>query len=161
MSLAEEVDLLKRIPLFANIEVSKLKLLAFTSERIRYKAGETLFEQDEMGDSAHIIMDGEADIVVNTPSGPLTVATMHKNDFVGEIAILCDVPRTATVVAGSALETLKVSKDNFFQLVTQFPQIGVEVMHELASRLHHTTQALTVARARLKELGQATDDSGD
>jgi hypothetical protein len=45
-----------------------------------------------------------------------------------------------------------VSKDGFFHLVTQFPQIGVEVMHELASRLHHTTQALTTARARLNEL---------
>jgi CRP/FNR family cyclic AMP-dependent transcriptional regulator len=62
------------------------------------------------------------------------------------------VPRTATVVAQSALETLRVSKDGFFHLVTQFPQVGVEVMSELASRLHHTTQALTAARARLDEL---------
>ena len=99
MSLTEEVELLKKIPLFANIETSKLKLLAFTSERLRYKAGDTLFEQDEMGSSAHIIMDGEADVIVKTPSGPLTVATIGKNDFVGEIAILCDVPRTATVRA--------------------------------------------------------------
>ena len=52
------------------------------------------------------------------------------------------------------------SKDNFFQLVTQFPQIGVEVMHELASRLHNTTKELTAARARLKELEPATGDSG-
>ena len=52
-------------------------------------------------------------------------------------------------------ETLKVSKDNFFQLLTQFSQIGVEVMHELASRLHHTTQQLTAAKARLSELERA------
>jgi len=142
VSLAEEVELLKRIPLFANIEVSKLKLLAFTSERIRYKAGETLFNQDEMGDSAHIIMDGEADIVVNTPSGPLTVATMQKNDFVGEIAILCDVPRTATVKAKTDMTTLCINKDLFFRLVTEFPEMAVEIMRVLAQRLEATTKEL-------------------
>jgi CRP-like cAMP-binding protein len=65
---------------------------------------------------------------------------------------LCDVPRTATVVAQSALETLRVSKDGFFHLVTQFPQVGIEVMGELAARLNSTTQALTAARAKLDEL---------
>ena len=149
MSLAEEVELLKRIPLFANIEVSKLKLLAFTSERIRYKAGETLFNQDEMGDSAHIIMDGEADIVVNTPSGPLTVATMQKNDFVGEIAILCDVPRTATVKAKTDMTTLCINKDLFFRLVTEFPEMAVEIMRVLAQRLEATTKEL----AQYKQAG--------
>jgi hypothetical protein len=44
------------------------------------------------------------------------------------------------------------SKEGFFHLVTQFPQVGIEVMNALASKLHHTTQALTAARARLNEL---------
>jgi len=64
------------------------------------------------------------------------------------------------VVAATDLATLRVSKDGFFHLVNQFPQIGVEVMHELASRLHHTTQALTTARARLGELERAAGDGG-
>ena len=71
--------------------------------------------------------------------------------------MLCDVPRTATVVAHSALETLRVSKDGFFHLVTQFPQVAIEVMSEIASRLHHTTQALS-ERARLDALDKR--DSG-
>ena len=65
------------------------------------------------------------------------------------------VPRTATVVAASDLETLRISKEGFFQLVNQFPQIGIEVMPELASRLHHTTQALTQAKGKLRELENA------
>jgi CRP-like cAMP-binding protein len=69
------------------------------------------------------------------------------------------VPRTATVVAQSPLETLRISKDGFFHLVTQFPQVGIEVMSELASRLHHTTQALTAARAKLDELGRGNNGS--
>jgi len=141
VSLAEEVELLKKIPLFANIETSKLKLLAFTSERVRFKQGDSLFHQGEIGDSAYIIVDGSADVVVDTPSGPKTVATVAKNDFVGEIAILCDVPRTATVTATTDLTTLCISKDLFFRLVTEFPQMAVEIMRVLAQRLEKTTKA--------------------
>lgn len=143
MSLTEEVELLKRIPLFANIETSKLKLLAFTSERVNYKAGQVLFEQNAVGDSAYIIIDGSADIVVDTPSGPKTVATASKNDFVGEIAILCDVPRTATVKAATELTTLRITKDLFFRMISEFPQMGVEIMRVLAQRLEKTTKLAT------------------
>jgi CRP-like cAMP-binding protein len=115
-------------------------------------SGDELFHQGDYGDAAYIILEGEADVLVDTPHGAVKVATLGKNDIIGEIAVLCDVPRTATVVAHGDLETLRVSKDGFFHLVTQFPQVGIEVMSEIASRLHHTTQALTVARARLDEL---------
>jgi CRP/FNR family transcriptional regulator, cyclic AMP receptor protein len=156
MSIAKDVEVLKGIPLFAKIDAAKLKLLAFTSEYLQFVAGDELCEQGEQGDAAYIILSGEAEVLVDTPRGRLKVATLHRNDIIGEIAILCDVPRTATVVAASDLETLRISKENFFQLVTQFPQIGVEVMAELASRLHDTTQALTHAKGKLKELENAT-----
>ena len=159
MSLSQDVEVLRTIPLFAKIEPTKLKLLAFTSEQLEFVAGDELFHQGDVGDAAYIMLDGGADIMVDTARGAVKVATLGKNDIVGEIAILCDVPRTATVVATTDLATLRVSKDGFFNLVTQFPQVGVEVMHELASRLHHTTQALTSARARLNELDRAAGGS--
>ena len=158
MSLTKDVEVLRSIPLFAKVDPAKLKLLAFTSERLEYMSGDELFHQGDYGDAAYIILQGDADVLVDTPQGAVKVATLGKNDIIGEIAVLCDVPRTATVVARSDLETLRVSKDGFFHLVTQFPQVGIEVMSEIASRLHHTTQALTEARARLDQL--ATANSG-
>jgi CRP-like cAMP-binding protein len=152
MSLAKDVEVLRSIPIFAKIEPAKLKLLAFTSERLEFMDGDEVCHQGDFGDAAYIILDGQADVLVDTPNGALKVAMVGKNDIIGEIAILCDVPRTATVTAKTELATLKISKDNFFQLLGQFPQIGIEVMHELASRLHHTTQALTAAKARLRDL---------
>ncbi len=145
MSLNEEVELLRRIPLFAKIEPAKLKLLAFTSERITYEPGQKLFEQGDMGDAAYIIIDGEADVVVNTPGGPMTVATVGRNAIVGEIAILCDVPRTAAVQARTRLVTLRISKDLFYRMITEFPQMAIEVMRVLASRLEKTTAQLREA----------------
>ena len=99
MSLNEEVELLRNIPMFARIEPSKLKLLAFTSERLTFQSGQDLCVQGADGDSAFIIIEGDAEVIVDSPNGPMTVAAMGRNDVVGEIAILCDVPRTATVRA--------------------------------------------------------------
>lgn len=145
MSLQEEVDLLRKIPLFAKIDPSKLKLLAFTSERLTYQAEQVVFNQGDMGDAAYIIIDGDASILINTDQGQIEVANLGKGDVVGEIAILCDVPRTATVRAKDALITLKISKDLFFRLVSEFPEIAVEIMRELAQRLERTNAQLREA----------------
>ena len=146
MSLNEEVELLRNIPMFARIEPSKLKLLAFTSERLTFQSGQDLCVQGGDGDSAFIIIEGDADVIVDSPNGPMTVAAMGRNDVVGEIAILCDVPRTATVRATTDLTALKISKDLFFRLVTEFPQMAVEIMRVLATRLNVTTAQLLQAR---------------
>ena len=148
MTLQDDVELLRNIPLFAKIEPSKLKLLAFTAQRLTYNAGESLFHQGDDGDSAYIIVDGDADVLVDSPTGPITVATVGKNDFVGEIAILCDVPRTATITAKTTLTTMRISKELFFQLVSQFPQMSIEIMRELARRLEVTTRQLQEALSK-------------
>ena len=154
-TLLEEVDLLRRIPLFAGIDPGKLKLLAFASERLSYDDGQNLFRQGEVGESAYVIMDGEADVIVETDDGEIPVAELKQNAFIGEIAILCDVPRTATVRAKSKLEVLKVKKEHFLGLIADFPELGVEVMRELASRLSRTTSELSDARREIDTLREA------
>lgn len=150
MSLQQDVDLLRNIPLFAKIEPSKLKLLAFTAQRLSFATGDVVCKQGEEGDSAYIIIDGEADVIVATTTGPVTVATLKKNDFLGETAILCDVPRTATVKARTDLVTLMISKDLFFQLISQFPSMSIEIMRELARRVERTTAQLREAVSQMR-----------
>lgn len=142
MSLQQEVDLLRKIPMFAKIEPAKLKLLAFTSERLSYSGGDVLFHQGDAGDAAFVIISGKAEVSIGTEEGPLVVARLSDHDFVGEIAILCDVPRTATVTAVTNLEALRITKDLFFRLVKEFPEIAIEVMRELAHRLENTNSRL-------------------
>ncbi len=145
MSIEQEVEILRRIPLFANVEPAKLKLMCFASERITYKSGQSLCEQGDIGDAAYIIIEGSADVIV-TREVPLVVAQVGKDDIVGEIAILVDIPRTATVTATSELTALKITKDLFFRMVTDFPEMGVQIMRVLAQRLEHTTAQLLQAR---------------
>jgi CRP-like cAMP-binding protein len=145
VSLQEEVDLLRRIPLFAKVEPPKLKLLAFASERVTFEAGQELFHQGDMPDAAYIIIDGSADVMLDTPRGRVTVATIGRNELVGEIGIICDVPRTATVLAKSRLVTLKVNKDLLLRMITDFPTMAIEIMRVLAHRLEHTNAQLREA----------------
>ena len=148
-TLVEEVEMLRKIPLFSGIDPGKLKLLAFASDRKVYQAGQDLFKQGETGDAAYVIVSGNAEVIVNTDAGEVTVAEVGENEFIGEISILCDVPRTATVRSSGTLETLKIKKEHFVGLVTQVPDLGVEVMRELASRLSKTTAELGEARREL------------
>ena len=161
MSLNEEVEILRRVPLFARIEPSKLKLIAFTSERMTFEKDEVLFRQGDMGDAAYIVLQGDADVLVNSQQGQIRVAGLGQNDIVGEIAILIDVPRTATVRACSRLVTLRITKELFFRLINEFPQIAVEIMRELAVRLEKTTGDLRDAVTRNASAQQPADAGQD
>lgn len=148
MSIESEVKLLRGIPLFAKLEPSKLKLLAFTSEWLSFAPGEDIFTQGEAGDEAFIIVDGQAEVLVSEDDHEFSVGIRERGEVIGEIAILCDVPRTATVRAVNRLTTLKVSKDVFLQLIGGYPEVALEIIRTLASRLAITTRELRAARVR-------------
>ena len=148
MSLNADVEALRRIPLFAKVDPARLKLMAFAAERAAFQDGDILFRQGDAADAAYILLDGEAEVLVATPAGPVKVADIGKGAFVGEIAILCDVPRTATIRAAAPLVTLKISKELFFRMVTDFPAIGLGVMRELALRLERMNAQLSAALSR-------------
>ncbi|MDA0656493.1 MAG: Crp/Fnr family transcriptional regulator [Proteobacteria bacterium] len=145
MGLNEEVELLRKIPLFANVESAKLKLLAFTSDRLIFQEGQALFRQGEVGDAAYLILSGVVRVSINGPNGELDLATAGAHEIIGEIAILCDVPRTANVTAQSEVITLRISKDLFFRLIEEFPQMAIEIMRELAHRLELSNARLQAA----------------
>ena len=145
MSLGDEAAALRANPLFANLDPARLKLLAFTSERQVFEAEDTLFHKGEIADAAYVILDGEAEVVATTAAGPMVVAVRGRNEIVGEMAILCDIPRTMTIRARSRLHLLAIEKSVFQQLLLDFPEMAVEVARVLAERLAATTSLLTRA----------------
>jgi CRP/FNR family cyclic AMP-dependent transcriptional regulator len=154
MSLKQEFELLRRVPFFAEIEPAKLKLLAFMSERVAFDPGKPIVLQGDPADAAYLIIEGEAEVSVATPAGPVTVATFGANEIFGEIAILCNVPRTATVRAKSRLIALRIAREPFMRMVREFPNMAVSIMQELAHRLEATNnqlRAAVVENQRLRE----------
>ncbi|RYE54500.1 MAG: cyclic nucleotide-binding domain-containing protein [Rhizobiaceae bacterium] len=148
--LKDEVQTLRQIPLFAGVAPAKLKLLAFASDRVSYRTGETLFRQGDPGDAAYVILEGRADILAEADTGQIRIAVLEDNAIVGEIAILCDVSRTATVRAAGPLEALRIRKDDFLKLLADYPDMMFEILRSLAQRLARTTSELTDARAQIK-----------
>jgi CRP-like cAMP-binding protein len=154
MSINSEVETLRTIPMFRTIDPGKLRLLAFISERMTFRPGEVICTQGEAGDSAFIILDGQADVLVESGGGSQRkVAEIRKNDVVGEMSLLCDVPRTATVAASSDVTALTISKDNFFRILQEFPEVSLEIMRVLARRLERTTRDLAEVRGQLAGSG--------
>ena len=150
--LQDEVDLLRSIPVLANMPANKLKLLAFASDRVSYGSGDVLFQQGDDADAAYIVIRGTADVLVNTQTGSTKVAELGVNSFVGDMAILSDMPRTATVKAATPLDTLRIRKDHMLDMMKDSPVLAMAVLRELIERLAKTTADLTEARSEIERL---------
>ena len=152
MSLKQEFELLRRVPYFAEIEPARLKLLAFMSERVGFDPGKLLMRQGDPADAAYLIIEGDVEIVLETPAGQFTVATLGAHEIVGDMGILGNVPRAATVRAKDRVIALRISKEPFMRMVREFPSMAVSIMQELAQRLEATNRQLSGAVAEVKRL---------
>jgi CRP-like cAMP-binding protein len=135
MTLETEVQSLRQVPMFRDIDPARLKLLAFTSERVNFAEGQKFFSQGDPADAAYVILKGKADVSLETPNGAIKIAELGQDAIVGEMGILSDSPRSATIIASMPTTALRIDKRVFLELLTQFPQMSVAVMRELASRL--------------------------
>ena len=150
--IQDEVGMLRSLPMFADMPHTKLKLLAFASDRVSFAPGETLFAQGDDGDAAFIVIDGRAEVLVSAGGSDTVVAELGSNDFVGEMAIISDMPRTATVRATSPLTTLRIRKEHMMQMVHESSELALAVLREVVERLNKTTRDLSEARSRITEL---------
>jgi CRP/FNR family transcriptional regulator, cyclic AMP receptor protein len=152
MSLKQEFELLRRVPLFAEIEPSRLKLLAFMSERVRFDTGNLIVRQGDVADSAYLIIEGHAEVIVETPTGSVILATLGANETVGEMGILCNMPRNATVRAKDQVIALRIAKEPFMRMVREFPNVSIAILQELAHRLDAANNQLRAVMAENQRL---------
>ena len=142
MTLESEVQSLRQVPMFQDMDTARLTLLAFTSERVQFADGQRFFSQGDPSDAAYVIIEGRASVLLNSPSGEIRVAELGQNALVGEMGILSETPRSASVVATQPTTALRIDKRVFLELLAQFPQMALAVMRELANRLERTNAQL-------------------
>lgn len=133
--IGTDTGLLARIPFFSGLDRSRLKLLAFTSERQVLEKQENLIEQGDRGDVAYVVVDGTFSIIAETSQGRVKVSDAGRGGVIGELALLCEAPRTATVQANERATVLKIDKEVFMQLIKDNPAVGANLSHILASKL--------------------------
>jgi hypothetical protein len=125
------VDLLRSIPIFAPLPEAVLEQLAGDARAQQASAGDRIIAEGDRGDDFYVIVDGDAVVTASgKPPQPL-----HSGDSFGEIALLRDVPRTATVTATSDVELLALGRDSFLSAVTGNPDSAAAAHAVAATRL--------------------------
>ena len=127
-----KTDLLKNVPLFAGCSKSELQKIASLADELDLGDGATLIREGERGREFIVIADGTVRV---TRNGKL-LRELGAGDFIGEIALVADVPRTATVTATSPVRLLVVTDRAFRGLLEQMPSLAKKVLQSLGERLH-------------------------
>ena len=116
--------------------------------RISFSPGEAIFIEGEPGNKTmYLIEKGRVEVL----KGDAVVARLGVGEPIGEMSLLLDEPRSATVRALNSVEALEITGENFGEILTKRPGIGRTIMKALAQRLKNTTKALSEAQAKLKE----------
>jgi len=147
MKFEAEVSALQRTPMFQGVDPSRLRLLAFMGEDRTFRDGEFVVRQGETSDNAYLILDGRADVVVEFEDTSSVVAQLKESEVFGEIAMLCETPRTASVRASGEMRTLMFEREGMLRLLREFPEMAVEMSRSLAQRLERTTMELARLRS--------------
>jgi CRP/FNR family cyclic AMP-dependent transcriptional regulator len=136
-----KVQALKRAPLFQDLSRKELVELARVTEDMEVPPGKVLCKEGETGQEFFVIVEGETDVT----SKGTSVASRGGGDFVGEIALLEDTKRTATVTAKTALRVFVLTRKDFRRLVDENPSVERKVMSALARRVVELSRDPTLA----------------
>jgi CRP-like cAMP-binding protein len=136
-----KVQALKRAPLFEGLSRKELVLLAQVTEDLEVPAGKVLCSEGDTGQEFFVIVEGKTDV---TSKGK-RVATRGDGDFVGEIALLEDTKRTATVTTKTPLRLIVLTRQDFRRLVDEKRSIERKVMQALAHRVVELSADPTLA----------------
>jgi CRP/FNR family transcriptional regulator, cyclic AMP receptor protein len=129
-----KIDLIKQAPLFGNCSKAELAEIAMIADELDLPEGRPLIRQGDRGREFFVLLEGEAAV---SRDGE-TMATMRSGDFFGEIALVSDAPRTATVISTTPVRVLVVTDRAFRSLLEHSPGIQLKVLRALAERLAPT-----------------------
>lgn len=131
LTTLERVLFLKRVPLFARVPGEDLARLAQESTVETFMAGQDVFKQGDPGDAMFLIVNGQ----VSVHLAQKELVKLKEEDFFGEMAMLDQEPRSATVTALSSLTALKITRLDFFEIMADRPEIARAIFEVLSKRL--------------------------
>jgi len=135
ISTVEKVLFLKSIDLFSQIPGEDLARVAQIAEELDFEGDEHIMKEGEMGDSMYLIVDGRVQVF----KGARMVVELGERECVGEMAILDSEPRSATVRASGPVRTLRIEREDFYELMNEKAEIARGIIKVLTRRLRTTT----------------------
>jgi len=151
-------SVLSKVPIFKDLSKKEIKAIERILHRRTYKAGEAIFHEGDPGVGMYIIEDGRVNITLGKQEKLLAV--LSNGEFFGEIALLSETPRTASVVAVNESKMLGFFQPDLFGLMETDPKMGNKILHRLAQmiadRLRFSNLENQQLKLKLTELEEKT-----
>jgi len=136
-------EMLRKIPLFSELDEDELRAIAALASRIDMPKKNIVVHEDEQGESLYIILNGEVKVSSYTMDGREVVfSLLGKGSFFGEMALLDEEPRSATVTTMQDSRFAQIRRRNLIPLLLRKPAITVKLLTEVATRLRRTSRML-------------------
>lgn len=133
----------RRFALFAELDDRELASIANVAKTRRYAKDDVIFHADESGDVFCLIKEGQVKVTMISPEGKeIILSLLGPGEFFGEMALLDDEPRSATVVATEALELVTIWRSDFLQILGENFTIAKKVLAELSKRLRNASNRI-------------------
>jgi diguanylate cyclase (GGDEF)-like protein len=136
-------ELLARVPLFQQLDQVDLERIAALTRSERYEPGKEIVRIGDAGHALYVVLEGTVLVVYPARSSDVELARLGVGEFFGEMAILNEKPRSATVRAIDAVRVLRLEKDDFTRLIMETPQLALQVMESLSGRIRNTDEQIS------------------
>jgi len=148
------IDLLKNISLFKHLNYEDLEIISQYCRKRKFDSGEVLFYEGDIADCLYIIISGEVEVWADFKQKDRDLLALAKNgDIVGEMALLDDLPRSATLIARSETETYSINNQDFSELLKQCPSVALLIIKSVSSIVRKSNQNFVATlRQRNKDL---------
>jgi len=121
--------LILNIPILARLKDKELRTIEKYMNLIDVIPGQTVFKEGDRGDYVCFVVDGALDVVKESASGEsIVIATLSKGGSIGEMAVIDELPRSATIKARSKSTLITLSQENFNYILAEHSAIGVKIL---------------------------------
>jgi hypothetical protein len=142
-STSEKILLLRGIDIFEDLAVGELAAVASVTEEIDYPAGEIVIREGEAGEQMYLIIKGEVSVIkAHGTENELELDRIGEGDYFGEMALFEDIKRTATIRTEADSRLLILHKQEFTEIVREYPQIALEICKVLSGRIRRLHEKL-------------------
>jgi Tfp pilus assembly protein PilZ len=156
----QEMELLAKVPLLGELEDFELEEMARIMVKEKFRPGDAVFEEGDVGDKMYVIIKGSVDIVKMSDKGTSQVlVTLKRGDFFGEMSLIDDAPRSAGALAAEETTLLSINKKEFHLLLDNSPTIAAKIYKffviTLQQRLRETNDKIKNFLALAQEMSQS------
>lgn len=157
MAMLSNLDLIRRIPLFAHLTHAQAELLANSIAKTRFKRGALIIEQGKKSQSLYVVLNGRARVVMtDSQSREVILANLRAGDYIGEMSLIDNEPHSASVQAEVITDVLVLGREEFLRCLADNTAMAFGVMRLLVQRLRNADRkisslALTGVYARVAQ----------